>query len=74
MRAHLQARIWAQDLVEKPNIPDPHTLGWKKEGEAAAPNCVLQLVKCGCGANNPDTPIKCTGQMVQLQEAQSCLH
>ncbi|KAK3858406.1 hypothetical protein Pcinc_020633 [Petrolisthes cinctipes] len=22
LRAHLQARIWAQDLVAKPNIPD----------------------------------------------------
>ncbi|KAG0711912.1 hypothetical protein GWK47_019569 [Chionoecetes opilio] len=69
LRAHLQARIWAQDLVEKPNIPDPLTLGWKKEGdrlipvlssEAAAPDCVLELVKCGCGANNPAAPMKCT--------------
>ncbi|KAG0697860.1 hypothetical protein GWK47_026208 [Chionoecetes opilio] len=59
----------AQDLVEKPNIPDPLTLGWKKEGdrlipvlssEAAAPDCVLELVKCGCGANNPAAPMKCT--------------
>lgn len=69
LRAHLQANIWAQDLEEKPVIPDPLTLGWKKEGsrlvpvlsiEPAAPDCVLELVKCGCRGSNQSTPIKCT--------------
>ena len=71
LRPHLQARIWAQDLIEKPSIPDPLTLGWRNESdrlipvlsnEAAAPDCVLELVKCGCGANNQAAPMKCTGR------------
>jgi hypothetical protein len=34
-RAHLQANIWAQDLVLNPEIPDPCKLGWTKEGAVA---------------------------------------
>ena len=58
-RAHLQANIWSQDLVLHPNTLDPLKLGWQKEGdkllpvlseEPAAPDAVLQLVRCNCGA------------------------
>jgi len=52
-------------------IPDPLTLGWKKESgrllpvlpsESSAPDCVLELVKCACGATKPSAPIKCTSR------------
>ena len=72
-RTHLQANTWAQDLEEKHVIPDPLTLGlgWKEEGgrllpvlpsESAAPYCVLELVKCACGATKPSAPMKCTSR------------
>ncbi|KAK3866782.1 hypothetical protein Pcinc_027695 [Petrolisthes cinctipes] len=63
-----------RDLVEKPNIPDPLILGWKKEGdklipelssEAAAPDCVLELVKWQQSSYTYEMY-----QTVQLQETQ----
>jgi len=71
LRAYLQANIWAKGLEEKPVTPDPLTLGWKKEGgrllpvlasESAAPDCVLELVKCACGATKPSALVKCTSR------------
>lgn len=70
-RAHLQANIWQQDLVLHPVIPDPLKLGWKEENErlipilslvAPAPDSVLQLVKCNCGATNFKSTTKCSGR------------
>ena len=57
LRAHLQARIWSQDLVIHPQIPDPCQLGWFEEDgrlrpvlshKQAAPEAVVELVKCSC--------------------------
>ena len=30
LRAHLQASVWLQDLVARPIILDPVTLGWRQ--------------------------------------------
>ena len=67
-RAHLQASIWSQDIILDPVNPDPLTLGWKEEDdklmpvlsrESPAPDCLLQLVKCACGASSQSS-VKCT--------------
>lgn len=56
-RAHMQANIWAQDIIPNPELPDPLTLGWKQESGQfvpllsqvpAAPDSIMQLVKCNC--------------------------
>ena len=70
-RAHLQARIWHQDLVAEPVRPDPLKLGWEEKNDrlmpvlskvAAAPEFVLQLVRCNCGAKNFESSNKCAGR------------
>ena len=51
--AHLQAIVWLQDLVARPNILDPVTLGLEDghyvlvvSNVPAAPEAVVELVKC----------------------------
>ena len=68
-RAHVQASIWHQDLVLHPVCPDPLKLGWRQEDGrllpvlsqvAPAPESVLQLVRCNCGATNMESTNKCS--------------
>jgi len=64
--AHLQASVWLQDLVASPHLLDPATLGWNQLEDGhyvpvvsqipAAPEAVMELVKCSCVAS------KCSGQ------------
>lgn len=79
-RAHLQANIWSQDIIPDPVIPDPLTLGWKEEDgrlmavlsrESPAPDCVLQLVKCGCGTNS-QTAMKCSRRCACKKNKLAC--
>ena len=58
LRAHLQASVWLQDLVARPIILDPVTLGWQQLEDGhyvpvvskvpAAPEAVVELVQCLC--------------------------
>ena len=68
-RAHCQAAIWEQDLILHPVVPDPLKLGWLKEDNhlvpelskiPPAPASVVELVRCSCGANNPNAISKCS--------------
>jgi len=66
LRAHLQANIWLQDLVARPILLDPTTLGWRQLEDGhyvplvskvpVAPEAVVELVKCSCVAS------KCSGR------------
>ena len=60
LRAHLQANLWAQDMILQPKIPDPCKLGWEKEGDGyipvlsdvqPAPTAVVELLRCNCGVS-----------------------
>ena len=68
-RAHVQASIWSQDLVLNPECPNPLQLGWCQQGDRLmpvmsedplAPDSVLQLIKCNCGATNFESTNTCT--------------
>eukprot|EP00794_Sanderia_malayensis_P020836 gene20836-22879_t len=37
LRAHLQSYIWEQDLILHPILPDPFSLGWRKEEDGLKP-------------------------------------
>jgi hypothetical protein len=65
LRAHIQAKLWAQDTVLTPQIPDPCKLGWLREEGGlvpvlsqvqAAPEAVVELFWCNCGVS------KCAGR------------
>lgn len=56
-RAHLQANIWSQDIVQNPNTLDATALGWKVDSdrlmsvlsrESVTPDSIMDQVKCGC--------------------------
>ena len=79
-RAHYQANIWSQDIIEDPVSLNPLTLGWKEDNgklmpllsrEAPAPESVLQLVKCGCGANSKKA-MKCTARCSCKKHKMAC--
>jgi len=63
--AHLQANVWLQDLVARPILLDPTTLGWYQLEDGhylpivskvpVAPEAVVELVKCSFVAS------KCSG-------------
>ena len=66
--AHMQASVWEQDLVLDPIIPDKLKLGWRYEGDnlvpilselPPAPTDVVELIRCKCGATNPESTNKC---------------
>lgn len=67
-RAHCQAVVWEQDLELHPTVPDPLMLGWRREDNqlmsvvsklSPAPEAVVELVRCNCGASNPSGINKC---------------
>lgn len=72
LRSHHQAIIWNNDTNINPIIPSPENYGWKMEGgvwipiltkQLPAPQCVLQLVKCGC------TTSRCQGGRCSCRKA-----
>ena len=80
MRAHLQASLWSQDIVLHPTIPDPCTLGWRREEEClmpvlseeqAAPEAVVELLCCNCGASKCASA-RCTCRRNHLQCTELC--
>ena len=81
MRAHLQAAIWAQDMVINPVTPDPCTLGWNMEGDLlvpvlsatqAAPEAVAELFQCNCGVSECAGRYTCRSHQLPCTELCRC--
>lgn len=82
LRAHLQARIWSQDLVIHPKIPDPCQLGWFEEDgqlrpvvshmKQAAPEAVVELARCACGISVCSGNCTCKASKQHCTEMCSC--
>ena len=69
-RAHCQASVWEQDLCLQPTMPNKFDLGWKNyngsllpilTGRPPAPEDVIQLVSCSCGAYATSDRKVCSG-------------
>ena len=67
-RTHCQAAIWEQILYFTMLCQTLTKLGWTKQDDrlvpvlskiAPAPAAVVELVRCSCGASNPNTMNKC---------------
>ena len=66
-RAHYQALIWQNDIVPNPDIPPPQNYGWRKDDRyvpissvlPAAPDAVVQLVRCSCRKSKCPSPCSC---------------
>ena len=67
--AHVQARVWFQDLKLTPRYPWP-SIPWMAKArsqaqvpvlskEAPVPDAVLQLVRCNCESTNVESRNKC---------------
>ena len=78
-RAHMQAHLWAQDNILDPIIPDPCKLGWSwtddrllplLSADAAAPEAVVELLKCNCGKSYCSR--RCTCKQNNLPCTQLC--
>ena len=82
LRAHMQAYIWNQALVENPNIPDPFKLGWSCDADnipipvlsemAIAPESVVELVRCGCGISKCSRRCSCRRHNLTCTESCAC--
>ena len=80
LRAHMQANIWNQDLMENPRMPDPFTLGWSPDSNGfpipilseapIAPESVIELVRCGCGVSKCSN--RCTCRLNNLNCTEIC--
>ena len=64
MRANYQAMVWNNDILPQPQLPSPETFDWTLQDTKrlpvmptlpAAPEAVLQLVKCGCAGERCST-------------------
>ena len=82
LRAHLQASVWLQDLVARPIILDPVTLGWQQLEDGhyvpvvsivpAAPEAVVELVKCSCVASKCSGRCSCKAHNLACTELCKC--
>ena len=82
LRAHLQASVWLQDLVARPIILDPVTLGWQQLEDGhyvpvvsivpAAPEAVVELVKCSCIASKCSGRCSCKAHNLACTELCKC--
>ncbi len=64
----MQSLIWEEALILNPILTDPCKLGWKYQDGCLtavlselppAPSAVVELVRCKCGLNQPDSMNKC---------------
>ena len=82
LRAHLQASVWLQDLVARPIILDPVTLGWQQLEDGhyvpvvsivpTAPEAVVELVKCSCVASKCSGRCSCKAHNLACTELCKC--
>ena len=80
-RAHFQALIWQNDIVPNPDIPSPENYGWKIEDGIyvpvscdlpAAPDAVVQLVKCSCRKSMCSSSCSCRRNNLSCTEMCQC--
>ncbi len=80
-RAHLQAHVWAQDIVPRPELLDPITLGWSHEdGKRVpivskvlpAPEAVVELVRCTCVASKCAGRCSCKANLLACTDMCKC--
>ena len=80
-RAHAQANVWLQDLVQDPVIVDPLQLGWQQvdgrllpvlSKQAPAPEAVLQLIRCNCASPNNTCSNRCSCRNHNLACTELC--
>ena len=82
LHANLQANIWLQDLVARPILMDPVTLGWRQLQDIhyvpvvskvpATPEAVVELVKCSCVISKYSGQCSCKAQKLACTEL--CKH
>ena len=82
LRAHYQARIWAQDTIAKPTALDATGLGWQEDSdgkyipivsdEPPAPEAVVELVKCSCVASKCRGICSCKANSMTCTELCKC--
>ncbi|XP_066927982.1 uncharacterized protein [Clytia hemisphaerica] len=85
LRAHYQACIWNSCLDERPPEMDPTKYGWTKddinecllptmfpESVFAAPDAVLQMIKCNCASESPCSRQNCTCASAKLSCNKFC--
>eukprot|EP00918_Siedleckia_nematoides_P094097 GHVU01206553.1.p1 GENE.GHVU01206553.1~~GHVU01206553.1.p1 ORF type:complete len:294 (+),score=30.02 GHVU01206553.1:592-1473(+) len=80
--AHLQANIWLQDVVAVPILLAPLTLGWRQLEDGryvpvvskvpAAPEAVVELVKCACVASKCSGRCSCKAHTLACTELCKC--
>lgn len=81
LRAHYQSMIWQRDIEPNPVIPSPENYGWKREGDRyapisselpAAPEAVVQLVRCTCTKSGCSTSCSCRKNNMNCTEMCEC--
>ena len=73
LRSHFQVIVWKSALSPHPPNLDPSNYGWSLDlsnkiliatpiptGTAAAPEEILNLIKCGCASENPCVNNRCS--------------
>ncbi|MEW8548339.1 MAG: hypothetical protein AB2693_32955 [Candidatus Thiodiazotropha sp.] len=81
LRAHYQSLIWQNDLEPNPIIPPPENYGWRKDSGTyvpvsselpAAPDAVVQLVRCSCSKTKCSSSCSCRKNNMNCTEMCEC--
>lgn len=81
LRVHYQVLEWRSADKQHPNLPEPSQFGWEKSGNQyfptmsstlCAPECLLNLVRCGCEKGRCVVSCKCKGQSLRCTEMCKC--
>ena len=81
LRAHLQALVWNQDLVQFPETPSPINFGWQKVEDKyepitstipCIPDLVWELCRCNCVKKRCTLPCVCRSQGLKCTEMCKC--
>ncbi len=80
-RANYVSRIWWQDDIAHPDIPDPCRSGWELEDDEMvpvkmtlppAPNAVIALIKCRCIKSVCKEKSRCSCRLAGLNCTEMC--
>ena len=82
LRALLQSRIWCQDNVLHPKLPDQLKLGWAKDcdghlnpiltDDPVPASSIAELVRCNCSTSNYAGRCKCKQNNLLCTELCEC--
>ena len=83
LRVHYQCMVWKNAHIPTPILPEPTTMGWKREGrglkpilmsKSPIPDSCLQMISCSCKKKCMTLNCKCVRSHMPCTSMCSCAH